>query len=334
MAGPKRFLRFLWWNLQSFAHYDKARAGEIQWPLVPEEYAAKCGRIDRALRQLSVPSPPEVMAFGEVTRTAAEALRDRLFPAYHVLTLDQLPRSELQVAILYVPAGDFEEKPPLVVPQTPRGTRPMAILDHCSFAQRIRFVACHWPAPFSKQTEQIRGDLARFLNSEIYRFLRGATSSGERRSVVVVGDLNTNPFSEVILERLHAAGHRGRARQREHYTDRDVERVHLYNCAWRFLGEQRPHDGSPVGLEVAGTFYYQADGRWHTPDQVIVDGSLLTEAVPFLDETRLRVVSGPEFCGADGKPMKFRWNNGSPVGVSDHLPVFGQIVLEREAEHA
>src|SRR5262249_27761407 len=97
MAGPKRLLRFLWWNLQSFAHYDKARAGEIQWPLVPEEYAAKCARIDQALRELSVPSPPEVMAFGEVTRTAAENLRDRLFPDCQVLSLDQLPRSEFQV---------------------------------------------------------------------------------------------------------------------------------------------------------------------------------------------------------------------------------------------
>jgi hypothetical protein len=32
MMSPTSTLRFVWWNLQSFAHYEPTRAGETRWP--------------------------------------------------------------------------------------------------------------------------------------------------------------------------------------------------------------------------------------------------------------------------------------------------------------
>jgi Endonuclease/Exonuclease/phosphatase family len=324
-----RFIRFFWWNLQAFAHYDVKRAGEEQWPLVPAEYAAKCDRVDKCLREFFASSPPEIMAFAEITSQAAHELRDRLFPKHTVFSLDQLPRSELQVTVLYDPKAGFEEVGPLLVPGLPRGTRAMAIVDHCSSSHRIRFFACHWTARFSDQSRHHRSDTAHYLNREIYRFLNADQPSAETRHIVILGDLNEEPYG-LLEERLHAMRNRSHSRMRPHYRDKDVERIRLYNCAWRFLGERLPHTGLPLQRDTAGTYYWEKENRWGTPDQVIVNGSLLTEAAPFLDESALTIVAAPIFFGDGEIPKKFKWNNRMPTGLSDHLPIVGRIVLQRE----
>src|SRR5262249_7239515 len=70
-------LRFVWWNLQSFAHFDRRRVSEDQWPSSAEEDLEKCRRIDRVLRDMCDKNPPEVPAFAETTKTAVTDLRDR-----------------------------------------------------------------------------------------------------------------------------------------------------------------------------------------------------------------------------------------------------------------
>ena len=110
--------------------------------------------------------------------------------------------------------------------------------------------------------------------------------------------------------------------------------LHLYNCSWRLLGERRPHRGDPYRDDAAGTLYWEDANTWHTFDHVIVSGSLLTEAVPFLDESSLGAPVGRMVWGNDGKPLKFDWRGGRPVGLSDHLPIRGRIVLQREKSDA
>ena len=92
------------------------------------------------------------------------------------------------------------------------------------------------------------------------------------------------------------------------------------------------HPATEPGREVAGTYYWREGRTWHTFDHVLVSGGLLGEKPPYLDERAIRVactlVEYPEaFLGRDGLPHKFEWNDGSPVGLSDHLPVVGRIVL-------
>jgi len=326
MKEANRRIRFFWWNVQSFAHFEVNRASEEQWPIEAAEYAAKCERVDKSLIEIFGTDPPELMAFAEMTRQAAVDLRDRLFPDHMVFSLDLLPRSELQVAVLFNPGAGFVAVGPLVVPRVPRGTRAMAIVDHVSNGNRIRFIACHWTARFSDQSMHHRSDTAHFLNGEIYRYLQ--EDECETRHAVVIGDLNEEPYG-LVEERLHASRDRARSRMRHHYRDQDVERIRLYNCAWRFLGERVPHNGAPIHGDSSGTYYWEKESKWRTPDHVIVNGSLLAETTPYLDEGFLRVAAGPTILATSGLPQKFRWNNGKPTGLSDHLPIFGQIILNR-----
>ncbi len=322
--------RFAWWNLESFSHFTKEKAGEDRWPSTLEQYQAKCERIDRALLHLCSDRPPDVMVFGEITNQAALDLQKRIFPNHKLFSLDfERPRSELEVAFLYAPAADFEEQSPIVVPRMPRGTRPMGVLDYHSSSHRIRIIACHWAARFDESAEDRHSDMAKHLNGEIYEFLHRAPD-GEKRHVLILGDLNQEPYEPAIQRRLHAAREHDHARRKEHYSDKDTQRTRLYNCAWRFMGENRPHDGNSSSARNAGTYYWEKKNCWRTIDHVIVSGSLLTEEVPFLDEARLHVVLAPSFVGDDGRPRKFRWNGGRPSGVSDHLPILGHIVLKRD----
>jgi Endonuclease/Exonuclease/phosphatase family len=330
--ASKKALRFLWWNLQSFAHFEDGRRSEAQWPDTEEEYRAKLDRVERALHDLFGEDPPELLAFAEITNRAACHLRDLLVPKYHVFSLDQLTRASLQVAFIYDSSVSFEEKSPFVVGRVPRGTRPMAVIDHFSSGHCIRIFACHWTARFQETSEEVRSDLARDLNSEIYRFIHEETARGEARHVVILGDLNDEPFG-VLETRMHASRDRSTARRAEHYSDKDFERVRLYNCAWRFLGERQPHSGK-FQEGAAGTHYWDQKRSWHTFDHVIVTGSLLRETIPYLDEVHVRVATSPLIVGEKGRPQKFQWNNGNPEGVSDHLPVLGKIVLEREKTDA
>src|SRR5438093_13594053 len=125
MGSVAKSLRFVWWNLQSFAHYEPARSGETQWPTNLDEYAGKRKNVDEAMRVLFGQEPPELLAFAEITRRAAVEMRDRLFPGYKVYSLDLGANPELQVAVLSNNATHaFYECAPVVVACMPRGTRP------------------------------------------------------------------------------------------------------------------------------------------------------------------------------------------------------------------
>src|SRR5262245_24351611 len=105
MSSQNRFLRFFWWNLGRFAHFDDSRNAETDWPSTNEEYEARVQRISSIIeRRFSPDPPPELMAFGETTERAALALRDRLAPSHKVLSMDDLPRKDFQVAFVYAGA--------------------------------------------------------------------------------------------------------------------------------------------------------------------------------------------------------------------------------------
>jgi hypothetical protein len=323
----RKDLSFCWWNVNSFAHFEPSRAGEVQWPRSPDEYAAKCKRIDAALDAVRRSEHPHILAFAEITQRAALDLRDRLFPTYNVHSLDLYSsKPELQVSMLYDPSTGFVNENLFVFHDVPRGTRPVALIDFECDGHRIRFYACHWSARFSEESKNTRSDTARQLSVEIYKFMHEAND--EQRHIVILGDLNEEPFG-LVEERLFAHRFRERARAREHYSDESVSRVRLYNCSWRWLGERSPHSGDIMAGDTAGTYYWQKEKRWLTFDHVIVTGSLLSGSTPFVDETALRVFVCPEVLGHETTPQKFRLEQSEPRGLSDHLPICGRIVLHR-----
>jgi hypothetical protein len=147
-------LDLAWWNVNDLYHFDadKSKGKSSRWPSSRRTYEEKCRRVDRALQAFFAKfTVPHLFALGETTRQAATDLRDRLLPDYRILSLDVMgSEPTLQVAILYShdvkDALLYKEIPPIMVPATPRGTRPMAVLDVMTPRSELRCIACHWQA--------------------------------------------------------------------------------------------------------------------------------------------------------------------------------------------
>ncbi|MHC5540732.1 hypothetical protein ACYOEI_21135 [Singulisphaera rosea] len=142
--------------------------------------------------------------------------------------------------------------------------------------------------------------------------------------MVVLGDLNEEPTAELF--KSHLEGRRDRRSTRErHWRDDDVRRVRLYNLAWRYLGEQVLHGaGRPPTDGAAGTWYDRERG-WMTLDPILVSGGLLGELPPYIDEANTRILPLPILQDERGLPCPFEPDRSR--GVSDHLPIVGQLVL-------
>jgi hypothetical protein len=332
-----QYLRFAWWNVESLAHYDAARASMERWPESQAESAVHLNRIANGLRELRRLAAPDFIGLAEVTRPAAVALRDAVFPGFTVESLDQgLDRSAngpFQVAALFDPARS-SPTPDLLIPEdVPRTTRPMLILEYFWPPHRLRIYLCHWTSRMGpEQSERGRRDLAQQLRKDAFRFLHDPDAGVERRHVAVVGDLNDEPFGGLFETELFASRDRHRAQGPDHHTDADVKRVRFYNASWRLLGERVPHPGSASASHAAGTYFWRERRAWFTFDQVLVTGSLLTHEPPYLDEASLAVASGALFVGADGRPAPFEYNAGQSDGVSDQLPVYGSFVIPQEPQ--
>jgi hypothetical protein len=331
MGRPTRTLRFVWWNVQDFGHFAPDRAGKKRWPGSTEEYGEKRRRVELVLQRLSRDGPPQILAFAEITDTALREIRDHLFPGYGVHVLGSLyTKPDFRLGIIYDPSTGFEGEDFLEVTNVPETARPMAILDHRSSGNRIRFYACHWTARTGNGGDKWRTLSAQALGMSAYGFLH-PQETAEARHVVILGDLNEEPFG-LLEEWLYAFRDRTRATTPEHHTDQPIRRLRLYNCTWRMMGEQYANPCPTEGRDVGGSHYWRDENRWHSYDQVIVSGTLLGGIPPFLDERELRVACGrndlpDELLGADGLPQKFEWDNGNPRGLSDHLPICGRIVL-------
>lgn len=324
----RQSLRFAWWNLNDFAHYDPNSAAMKRWPGVEAEYRAKCERMDAAFRFLRSVHSPDLIGVCEITATAASELRDRVFPDYELAFADPLPDATFQVAVLY--RGEaLHVRQPLVALGVPRTTREMVILDWARGEHHIRFAFCHWTA-FGESASVYRERLAEAVAADAFDFLATHRRQGRIGHYVVVGDLNTEPFDALLASRLHASRDRDRARTRPHASDADVRRVRFYNPCWRVLGEGQPHTVTSALPHWAGTYYNHLERRWHTYDQILVTGGLLASAPPYFDEVALRVLALPQQFAVGGKPRAFEWNEGAPFGASDHLPLTGQFVLPSE----
>lgn len=234
-------IRFAWWNVQSFAHFDPNRAGEERWPLEPEEYSTKCARVDAALQGLIDQNPPDLLGLCEITSHAAEDLRQRLFPNHDLVCPDAMPGAGFQVVILCRRSAEFRIRLPLLAKSVPRTTRAMAVVDYYAAGHCIKFICCHWTA-FGENSRLYRDRLAETVSSHVYDFLSNKRRTKTRPHVVIMGDLNEEPFGELFHHRLRAFRDRERTLSPVHASDRDTHRVRLYNAAWRLLGERHPHD--------------------------------------------------------------------------------------------
>ncbi|HXD88546.1 MAG TPA: endonuclease/exonuclease/phosphatase family protein [Urbifossiella sp.] len=326
MAQENAPLRFAWWNLQDFAHYDPNHAAEHRWPLEGAEYEAKCKAVDAALGSLIAQYPVDIFGTCEITPQAASDLQTRLFSEYTLIYPDPAPGASFQTAVFYRRGMGFRNRLPLHANDVPRTTRGMAIVDFYRGEHAIRFIFCHWTS-FGEGSAIYRERLAETVSGHIYEFLENARRKATQRHAIVIGDLNVEPFDELFERRLPASRNRARARSPMRPADHDTRRVKMYNAAWRHLGEKHPHNDPTNPLHIAGTYFSSSSKTWHTYDQILVTGSLLGPEPPFLEENSLTILPMSESLGKSGYPEKFAWKNGRDSGLSDHLPIVGRIVL-------
>jgi endonuclease/exonuclease/phosphatase family metal-dependent hydrolase len=322
MAEPNE-LRFVWWNVQSFAHLEPERAGAPRYPSCREEYEAKRDRVEAALRHLTAARVPDVIGLCEITEPAARDLRERLFPAHRLVF--PVAVDPFQVAVLARERFGFRALAPLRPARVPGTARPVPVLDFRRGSHHLRWYFCHWTA-FGDGAALYRARAAEAVSEHMYRFLNDHAASGSRH-VVTLGDFNEEPFAEVFAARLFGARDRARARQPAHHTDADVRRVRLYNAGWRLLGERHPHGAPGAPAHAAGTYFDSNRREWRTFDHLFVSGGLLGTSAPFLDESAFGIMVPEGALGARGTPEPFEWNDGNPVGLSDHLPLAGRFVL-------
>jgi endonuclease/exonuclease/phosphatase family metal-dependent hydrolase len=327
MPGQQRVLSFLWWNLHNFAHFDGAKISAPRWPKQLSDFETKKVRILSALHEMFGSEFPDLLAVCEITREAAKDLAGKL-PGFEVVVPPHYPRDDgFQVAVFFRSGFGFTPEPPILPferEDVTEETRPMIPVHFELPGHVIRFVACHWTS-FDMETSRVsRERLADVLRRDTHEFLHPeASQTALLRHVVILGDLNAEPMSPIFEERL--IGSRDRASsQREHWRDEQVRRVRLYNAAWRYLGEQNPHGDPGANRGAAGTFY-NPDLRWRTFDHLFVSGELLRETRPYLDEAKTGIRYTPVMVDGDGWPKPFEPDSTS--GVSDHLPIVGQIVL-------
>ncbi|NHQ90269.1 endonuclease/exonuclease/phosphatase family protein [Janthinobacterium lividum] len=325
----KKTLNIVWWNANNLFHFDSKKKGKNRWPANEDYYKAKCQRVDDAISEIRKQYQKiDILCLCEITKKAAEELRDRLFPGFGVISLDvKSDEPTLQVAMIFPPDSDYvkyQEQLPIVVPNVPSGTRPMAVLEIMIGKHRLRVIACHWQARIDEDgSDRGRFRSADFLSTYSFDFI---SQDQDFHDIVIVGDLNEEPY-EPNLGVLNAHRHRGRSLKKFHWTDHNVKRVHLYNSSWRLLGEKHPITSPEIlhGSEhSAGTYYWEAKHTWHHFDHAIVSGGLLRDKIPFLDEGEACILSLPSLL-TEGFPIKFSCENGKYSGLSDHLPIFLKI---------
>jgi endonuclease/exonuclease/phosphatase family metal-dependent hydrolase len=322
-------MTFVWWNLHDFAHYDAARSSDPRWPKRHADYEAKRVRILAAFREVFGEGYPDLLAVCEITREAAQDLLARLPAGFRLAIAPRYLHDDgFQVAVFFRPGGGLSAEPLLIPTEeedVTEGTRPMVPLHLTVPGHVVRFVACHWTAFDTDTSRLARERLADVLRRDTHAFLEPEVpTAGVARHVVVLGDLNEEPMAAVFAQRLIGRRDRESSHSR-HWRDAQVRRVRLYNAAWRFLGEQVAHGSSVPGRIGAAGTYFKEPHTWRTFDHVFVSSGLLGASPPYLNEAQTRVVATPIMVDEDGLPRPFA--PGTTRGVSDHLPILGQLVL-------
>lgn len=171
-------------------------------------------------------------------------------------------------------------------------------------------VAAHLPSRFHRDKDDL-DHLASAFSGEI----RKAQQKEDCQSVIVIGDLNMNPFDDGLCAAtgFHAVMDKSIAREQSRVVNGKTYR-YFYNPMWNGLGDDS--QGPP------GTYYYRGgviSHFWNTFDQVLISPDLLS----YYDDGQKHVIT------RIGDRLLFE-NHRITKWHSDHLPVM--ISLNTDSE--
>lgn len=180
-----------------------------------------------------------------------------------------------------------------------RPTRGFLTVQGTLAGDSITVIVCHWPSRFSGKSARVwAGQQVKAEKDSIVR-------ANPRMKILVMGDMNDDPFDESMARGLGA-----RRRIADVRTPMD-----MFNPWWQIL------------LDGKGTLKY--DGKWNLFDQIVMSQTL-TKGTPTKDYSSLTFYKA-EIFNRDyllqqsgkykGNPKRTHASGVWMDGYSDHLPV-------------
>jgi hypothetical protein len=174
--------------------------------------------------------------------------------------------------------------------------------------------AAHWRSNMggdTKNAESLRSRAAEELRNAI-----GVTAL-EGIPVMVLGDLNLEPFEEPLQSVFPTSRYRNLVRRHQQRNSSDTL---FYNPAWRWMGERVAWSARESPFSLAGTYHEDrwVPTAWRTFDQVLVSAPLIGEEGWVLRESDL---------GIWIDSMVFDAQRSRPQKPFDHLPILGTLDL-------
>ncbi len=320
-----RPLTIAFWNVQNLF---SAGAHSERGPQSHQELNAKLDALARVIGQLAGGGPPDLLALAEI----ADATLVRRLARRLTLSIQQPPfvfeppsGNDTGIAVLALtPSVSALDR----VDAETRGHRPRALSVKVTFATSsppLYVIACHWksdrfvPGQLSPRAD--RATSGRWLRSH----LSGTGSSlpnGKTDPVIVVGDLNAEPYAREISRELNATRHYAKSL--------GATGIRLLNCMWPWLVDPGASavpghlmDAGPPSLTSFG------DGEPAVLDQLLVSRSILRadsfalESVGYHRDSdtarllpRLRHVV----------PSSWAWDGARGTGASDHFPLVAKLL--------
>ncbi|MEO8291355.1 MAG: hypothetical protein ABI649_10230 [Gaiellaceae bacterium] len=341
----------IWWNAQRLLAPTGSNLGRALDATAADgwtrsAYKAKLERLAALLLDIT-DTPPALLAMAEVEngRVAADLLAAA---GWNQLSAVSDPTALLagdDVVMLYDPAQlELIGEPASYNVNNRYTTRDLLEVEfRTADGHEFAVIAAHWPSRRISNSDALRIGLADYTARLVRRRLMYAkeellTKEGRAKMpsattlekrwnypVLVIGDLNDDPYERSVAEILGASRTRSQAEELrsfprsrglagiDAYLARDIR---LYNPTWKvLLAPDTP----------SGTTYW--DSRWYMLDQAIFSRGFLVGPLRF-DETSL-AIHAPRQVRAPNGPFTFTSSRGIPQpfdaktrrGISDHLPL-------------
>lgn len=305
-------LSIAWWNTSLAARAQRREPGATR---SQAQLDRMWRQAEQVVRTLVDERHVDVLALGEVTRDDVGRLRRACSTPLQELIDPGGGLRTTDIGLLFDPTkvrlvDHVDQLTDVFGRKLSVGLRAQFRLDETS--PLLHLHAAHWAS-------QSRGDEGRLLRANVsfdtkYDLRELLTpSAGARPYVVVMGDLNAEPFDRELTDSLGSTRDRALAKTRPGL---------MYNPFWRLLGERQTMEGENGAQfrKGAGTHYHrsQLTDRWRTFDQLLVSPSLLGGGGWALWEDKVDIWQAPPLLGDLGRPL-------DPF---DHFPVFGALRRE------
>ncbi len=324
-------ISFGFWNLENLfdAEDDPANEGDNEYlpdkEWTAERYALKIEHLAQAIEDLNV----DLLGVCEVENKRVlqdlveqPALQSRNYQIIHFespdlrgIDLGLLHDSKLQVI------GEPHLHPIDLGPEE-RPTRGVLEVTLQIDDQPLTVLVNHWPSRYGgvEASNPRRAKAAAVVRSLADAQMQMAAVAEREADVLIMGDLNDDPFSPSVRDHLKAVRERRTVAHPYNRltTNAKQKAPKLYNPSWSFFA-QADH----------GTYYYWNEWTWNVFDQVIVSPGLIDgEGLQYV-EGSLRV-HAPTFLRDTDKnanrPARFRKFKGVwEEGYSDHFAVRGEL---------